>query len=353
MKTLLYSTRPFLGREGKNIVPHISILKNDLVDILSNGKTDRIKKEASKIVGFNIQSSISTISNYYTTNINNFKDWEDFYTKIDVSIFKNYDRLFILGGMDLWRSNLTRFGKRAGVFPKDSGQINWISTGLKCANILSILKAHNEFNIPLHELSFDPNEISCNLFNKDYFVEDGYFLYHGYDIPRYNIIRLDSLQKFYNDKIDLFSKDKIFEFTFGYTVLKNSNRKKYIEDVDLISKMFQNYNIFIRNDFNEINTLINQDEYVEKLKQSKFTFMLPSYDETCFSIYRFIDAIYSDCLPIIHKDCNIKEVEKSYDINLNQIVYNENIDFFNKNRVDLIDYYKRKCLFGNFHGLKE
>lgn len=73
--------------------------------------------------------------------------------------------------------------------------------------------------------------------------------------------------------------------------------------------------------------------------------MLPSYDETCFSVYRFIDAIYNDCLPIIHNKCRSDEFESSFNISIKELVFKDNIEFFIKNRISLLKYYKQKIKF--------
>jgi hypothetical protein len=42
--------------------------------------------------------------------------------------------------------------------------------------------------------------------------------------------------------------------------------------------------------------------------------MLPSYNKHCFSVYRFLESIYHDCLPLIHGDCRIEDIGLSFGI---------------------------------------
>ena len=344
-KNAVFSTRSFCGREGGGVISHIKIIetKNKLFDIVSTGSSSKIIKELNKY-NLSVCNNNYNPTSEYLLSKKSMELWSDFYDKVNVETFSKYKNIYIVGGVDLWRSNLTRFGKRVNIFPRDKGQISWISTGKILANLLALLKAHKVYNIPLHELAFDPNEMSIDLFHSDYKPNKNYYLYHGYNIPRYNIKRLDSLQYFYENckKED---REKKYDFCFGYTVLENSNRQAYINDIKNIEEHFNNKIIFCKNNITGENTLIPQSQYAEKLKESNFTFMLPSYDETCFSVYRFIDAIYNDCLPIIHNKCRLDEFESSFNISIKELVFKDNIEFFIKNRISLLEYYKQKIKF--------
>jgi hypothetical protein len=320
---IFYSTRAIDGREGKNVYRHINALKrvHNTVHMLT-GNSDRSLQTvnnhtAGKVI---VTKYHNHYGSFYANEAKNMDDWMAVYNAINPIALKDYAALYIIGGVDLHRSNLGRFENRVGVFPHDRGQLKFESCGIHLVNILALVKAHNEYGIPLHELAYDPNEMSCDLFHPDIApVRDrGYYVYHGYDIPRYGAHRLDSLQCWLEDSTNpLFPEDysnKTYDFTFGYTVLLNSGRDHYPSDIEAVSSKFTRSNVFGKNEYAGTNTHIPADKYLDLIKLSRFTYMLPSYDKHCFSGYRFLESIYHDCLPLIHGDCNIEDIGTSFGI---------------------------------------
>jgi hypothetical protein len=230
-KGIFYTTRAIDGREGKNLCRHLTILKHthNTVDMLT-GNSDNGEKKAESHGLLTVSKYHNHCGSFYDNEAKNMEDWMAVYNSINPISLKDYNALYIIGGLDLHRSNLGRFENRVGVFPRDRGQLKFESCGIHLVNILAMVKAHHEYGIPLHELAYDPNEMSCDLFHPDIApVKDkNYYLYHGYDIPKYGAHRLDSLQCWLEDSIQpLFPEDysnKLYDFTFGYTVLKNSGR---------------------------------------------------------------------------------------------------------------------------------
>lgn len=320
-KGIFYTTRAIDGREGKNLCRHLTILArtHDTVDMLT-GNSDKSEMVAEKYGLLKISKYHNHFGNFYSNDAKELDNWMAVYNAINPIALKEYSGLYLIGGLDLHRSNLGRFENRVGVFPQDRGQLKFESCGIHLINILAMVKAHNVYNIPLHEIAYDPNEMSCNLFHADVAprIGKGYYLYHGYDIPKYSATRLDSLQCWLEDGAHpLFPEDystKTFDFTFGYTVLKESGREHYPNEINLVAAGFTKSNVFSKNEYLDINTHIEADKYLDLIKVSRFTYMLPSYDKHCFSGYRFIESIYHDCLPLIHPDCNITDIGASFGI---------------------------------------
>jgi hypothetical protein len=320
-KGIFYTTRAIDGREGKNLCRHLTILKrtHDTVDMLT-ANSDKSTKVAEKYGLLAISSYRNFYGHFYDHDAKNMADWMAVYNAINPVALKEYSALYLIGGLDLHRSNLGRFENRVGVFPHDRGQLKFESCGLHLVNILAMVKAHNEYGIPLHEIAFDPNEMSCDLFHSDVApVKDkGYYLYHGYDIPLYGAHRLDSLQCWLEANTHpLFPEDysnKTEDFTFGYTVLKESGREHYPEQIEAVASQFAKSNLFAKNEYLGTNTHVDGDKYLDLIKVSRFTYMLPSYNKHCFSNYRFLESIYHDCLPLIHRDCNIQDVGSSFGV---------------------------------------
>jgi len=169
-----------------------------------------------------------------------------------------------------------------------------------------------------------------------------YWLYHGYDVTHYDILRLDSSQYMFNKNVKWFEPDKIYDFTFGYTVLQDSDRAKYIPWVNDMYGKFDKANLFVKSDCDMPDTSVSRTVYLNRIEESRFTLMLPSYDESCFSIYRFIESLDKNCLPIIHESCILGEVEQSYDVDLSHLVVDEPMS--EADRLELLDYYKSKFM---------
>lgn len=319
--SIFYTTRAIDGREGKNLCRHLTIIKHThtTVDMLT-ANSDKSTKVAEKYGLLTVSKYHNHFGNFYANDAKKLDDWMAVYDAINPIALKEYDALYLIGGLDLHRSNLGRFENRVGVFPRDRGQLKFESCGIHLVNILAMVKAHNEYGIPLHEIAYDPNEMSCDLFHEDIApVKDkGYYLYHGYDIPRYGAHRLDSLQYWLEASIHpLFPEDysqKTCDFTFGYTVLKESGREHYPAEIDRVATKFAKSNVFSKNEYLGINTHIEADRYLDLIKVSRFTYMLPSYNKHCFSVYRFLESIHHDCLPLIHGDCNIADIGLSFGI---------------------------------------
>lgn len=58
--------------------------------------------------------------------------------------------------------------------------------------------------------------------------------------------------------------------------------------------------------------LVNQSEYFYKLKQSKYTLVVPSYDKNSFSIQRFTDALFANCVPLVADTCCLDDLEWTF-----------------------------------------
>jgi hypothetical protein len=288
--------------------------------MLISAKSDKSASLAEAFGLLSISQSRNLFGDFYQKDAKNLNDWMEVYDRLVVTELSSYDALYLIGGLDLHRSNLGRFENRVGVFPRDRGQLKFESAGNHLINILALVKAHNEYGISLHEIAFDPNEMSCDLFHVDVapLKDSGYYLYHGYGIPEYGAHRLDSLQCWLESIINpLFPEDysvKTEDFTFGYTVLKNSGREHYPVEIERIASNFTKSNLFVKNEYLIINTHVEPYKYLELIKASRFTYMLPSYNKHCFSVYRFVESIFHDCLPLIHSDCNIVDIGNSFGI---------------------------------------
>jgi hypothetical protein len=350
-KGIFYTTRAIGGREGQNLSRHIAIIgsKHDEVDFLTGNSTDSSRLLIQKFGNILPKRSLNLFGPWYASDAKSMDDWMQVYERMDVSSLKDYSGLYLVGGLDLHRSNLGRSENRVGVFPRDRGQLKFESAGIHLTNILALLKAHNTYGIPLHEIAFDPNEMSMDLFHKDVAPTKDYHLYHGYDIPLYNAKRLDSLQYYFSSlgrspTHSLFDEeiDKVYDFTFGYTILKNSGREHYPEYINSLAENFKNCRLYVKNEYTNENSHVDNDRYLAEIEKSRYTFMLPSYNKHCFSNYRFVESLHHDCLPLIHPDCNIEDVSKSFDVDLSVLIRTK--PFSEVDRLELLEVLKKKML---------
>lgn len=352
-KGLFYSTRATTGREGKYVSRHMCILQSqsDVIDHLNSNETQHTKNNIERFADIKINSSINHFGDFYLNEARNMASWEEVYKNLDVSALRDYDNLYLMAGIDLHTSGMTRTGNRVGIFPKDRRQIKFVSHGKIFTNILALLKAHREYGIPLHEYQYDTGEISMRLFHPDYRpIPELNASYYNHAIPEYGIQRMDSLQYYLlnkNSKNIFVVNEKDTDFTFAYTVLKTSARQDYPQFVDAVASNFKTNKIFTKNHFTGVNTSIDSDSYSELITHSRFTMILPAYDRNSYAIDRFLTSLNSDCLPLLHSDGNMKVVEDSYGVSLQDLVIHSPDDvkrFPESRRLDLLEFYKEKFL---------
>lgn len=343
MNSLLYTAWGTTSENTKNLIRQIRILNkiNSKIDLLSNSKTTASEKYIEKAANAKIEKSLNLFRDFYFTNVKKLKNWIQVYDELDVGELQHYNAIYIFGSIFSTGSKLKRFTNRNFVFPNDSGQMRFHSLGIPLTNLLATLKANREYEVPIHEVCYDPLEFSLSLFHSDYVPKSNYFLYHGYDIEKYNMHRLDSMQYYLKFDKKIFHVDKNLEFSFGMTVY-DENRRKYYDFANSFSKKFNNSVFLVNNKFNNINTFVDRDKYLNFISASKYTLILPAYDTNSFSIYRLIESLSNNCLPFIHEDCNIDDVEKSFDVDLHMLKTDR--IFSDAQRIEILEYLKSKIL---------
>lgn len=347
-KALLTTTRSLLGREGNGLIYHFKFIESlfDEIYYVSNNKTLSGIKQVKETINVLMKNIFFDVFD----DTSKMKDWMEVYEWLDVSMFKDYDCLFIVGGLDMPSNKLSKAylpDNEEKIFPNSKVAIKFKQSAISLTKILLFLKIHNEHGIPLHEIAFDPVELTCDYLHNSVRPIKDYVVYHGYDVSHYNIKRLDSLQYYFLNKstaelpIDNVELKK-FDFTFGYHIMNNSSRNKFNVDVDEIVGLFapEKRNLFCNNKITGIDTSVKKEVYLNFIKASNYTFILPAYDETCFSIYRFIESLWNDCLPLLHTDCNIEDVNTSFGVDLS--VLKRNQVFSENERNDLLRHFKSK-----------
>lgn len=352
MKILGYTTRNIRG-VGSNLIEHFYHLNgiSESFDLITSDRTDGARSVFMDNCGIKIDRVISDYTELYYSKYNKFTSWMDIYNDLNVTQFKGYDLLYIAGGIHFPNSAIAMNGKAKGVYPKKTG-ITYVSTAVKVINHLVMLKAHREYNIPLHELAYDPDELSLYAICDELKLvpENNYYLYHGYDSPTYFINRLDTIPYYYNHKQND-PKDKIYDLTFGYT-FKKDERSNYIQKFNDLANTVSNKNVFVKELGGDktTETFVQKSDYISYIKQSRFTYIMPSFWDRFFSVYRLQESVINDCLPIIGPDCNTSEICKSFDMELDDLKLDHlpSEEF----RIEKLKYLKDKMFNCNLKMLK-
>lgn len=341
---LVYTTRNISGEFSAGLLCNMSVLlyKNLNIDLLTANKTDKGKNTLEKYSRLSIRNSIDPFSSYYKQNMRDYVDWKQFYDSIDVSSLCNYDEIYIFGGLLYPQRDIIRGGKFSSNLMNTKHQMTWLQVGSHVLNIIALYKAHTLYNIPLHEFSYDSDELSC----KSIFAEEqrtNYYNYHIYEIPEYGLSRIDSIQcNLALQEKPLIPPEKIYDLTFGYTVFPNGGRENHIKYVAEIKNNFEKNNIYCKNAITGESNSINRELYLQKIAESKYTLIIPSYDNNCFSLYRFLEAIHNDCLPLIHEDCPLDEINKQYNVDIS--ILKRTTPFSESERKSILEDLKNKML---------
>lgn len=346
---LFYTCRSVTGTFSVLLVKCLKILEvdNEEIDFLTGAKTKSHSKYIKEIAGLHINEQHNLYSEYYNKKAMHMSSWQEVYDDIDVSHLKDYKRLYIMGGLLFPSSGFSRYSKQSKDIIASKTCLKWVSVGIHVLHIIAMHKAHVLYNIPLHEFSLDTDELSSNLFDVKQNPEM-YYTYHIYDMPSTEKTRLDAFNYYLLNKpkttenlVDDWS-GKEFDFTMGWTVFPNGNRSKFSEKITEIAEQFTKVNLFTKDKVKNIDNSIPIPEYLKLIEKSKYTYILPSYDNSCFSLYRFIESIDLDCLPLLHPDCNVEDVQKSFDVDLMPLF--TNTPFKEERRTELLKYYKEKFL---------
>jgi hypothetical protein len=346
MTTLLYTTRAITGGQTVSLLQNMSVAEklDSSFGFMNHSKNPVNYAYINSMSGLKVLNEELPVSQF-VHGLNNWKEW---YELVDVSHLAKYDRIVVNCGLLSENINLQRSNKRIHQFVSHRKEgLYFESTKLKIAMIIALLKLHREFGIPYYDMVWDPEEANLGLFTDEYSVKENYYAYHGYDIPRYGLQRLDSYSYWLNntEEVSLFDgTEKTIDFVFGGT-FTTKKRKHLSESYQETASKFGVSRIYVKDRFSETDTTISKEKYLAELKKSRFTLAIPSYDVTCMSIYRIQEALHNDCLPLIHPLCQTKELEDSFNTDLKPLIFNSDSSIIPEyDRLQLLEHYKKVFL---------
>lgn len=117
---------------------------------------------------------------------------------------------------------------------------------------------------------------------------------------------------------NLLMQQKTYKFVFAMTdswaALKERRRiiqaMEYMAEPNFVDKtgiLFRYTSNHHKSAYKYNQPMLPYETYMQLLKQSNFTMMVPSYDINCFSLRRFFEAMSNDCIPLILDTCNYED----------------------------------------------
>jgi len=226
--------------------------------------------------------------------------------------------------------------------------IKFVSNSRQIAGFLSILKLCKIRNLPLHEMIYDTQEASAAQIEDAEIRPDKIYSYFLYDVKDYGYRRLDSFNyahTYYPDA-GLWKKD--IDITMAYVAV-TKDRSKINERVhEMFSNLEQIFpNSRLSREHGKLQ--MSRPGYMQLICRSKYTLIIPAYNPREMSIFRFIESINRDCLPLITEDVFTDDFIRTYDLDIdkvNRISVKYDCSnfraFTEEERIDLICYFKHK-----------
>lgn len=254
----------------------------------------------------------------YSQNASKYESWQEFYDDIDVSDLKDYDLFYIM--LPYCNQYTDNKVNNRGHFSDISHKIglHFISIGKELAPLIILSKASELYKIPMKQFNYEVGCLDILQFGMKPFE---YERFHGYE---YNDLKLcTSLPYFYtHEPVDEFfvsdAPEKDIDLTFHCYCFENAPtaRQQALKNLSILQNKFKNTDIVLLKDKTKA---ISRDSYYKKIEQSRYTYIVPSFISTVFSIDRFQDSIYKNCLPIIADEANVLDISKTFDYDFEKL----------------------------------
>jgi hypothetical protein len=364
-KIVVYSNRGLTSIYVQSLVEQMKCLiqYKDQYDIVfaTLSKSDMIIREVELLTDLTFSETIDIKSRYDNEVFTKkYPTWTDFYNNEDwFAQLDNVKHIIIYGGILSSAGGLTRGKTKINHYLKSDKKMAYMALGQYFSSVLQLIKLAKRCDSMIHELVYDPCEVPLDHITLEPFVYPKYKLYHGYDIERYRIQRLDSLQYFLleseKSRSVIGEVKKDYDIVFGFTAITKDREKSY-DRIKAFLNSLSNLKIltFEKHKRLGIDTFVDRDTYLSFIERARFTFIIPPYDLTHFSIYRFVESVYNNCLPLIGNDVKIDEWISSFDLDPVMVAhlifdYETLPQISEEERLELLDYFKSKLLVVERH----
>lgn len=170
-----------------------------------------------------------------------------------------------------------------------------------------------KLNLPLDHIIVDPLESDYHELQGFTKPGDRYFLYESkiFNARPLQIAEASYREAFAKPKSQLldFGIERDLDLLVGYSITQKPRLWLQAYDFEaLLANTGLTHRICIKDSFRDIDTFIwDKKEYLSLLQRSKFTVIIPSYEEQAFSTIRFIEALCAGTIPLILDKCVMSE----------------------------------------------
>lgn len=228
------------------------------------------------------------------------------------------------------RQNFKNGAEKKGIqFFESIIESNSIPSFVSVKNFFEVnhIPYHLSKKIPVVHIYVDPQEASWNKMTGC--DEEKYFFYEN---ARIDAKYLPFVEWSFSKQIKKYQKTK--KFSFGFTVVTEDREPLYYQLADI-----ENMNFLVKFPKIGIDTTVKRSDYAEMIKESEFTLVIPSYEDTDFSSIRFWDAVTKACIPFILDTCKweqafVKHPEITKIIQEDLLVNADNV----KDKIENTDY---------------
>lgn len=330
--------------------------KYETIFITFRKDTEKTRKELQEASGFLFDRVVSYsdhLAESFGTN-RKYETWRDYLLEVDLfSGLDDVEQIIIAGNPLSTASGINREKNVIGKLMDTNKFMSYMSTCNYMVGMLQMVNLAKRTGARVHNLIRDPLENTLS--HSDYLPKSIFEDYHDYDSPSYEFQRFDGYQYYleHHEPSKIFAPDKTIDFTFGFSVITHERvdvYKRFISGVNMDDTKNQ---IFIKNKFEDLDTFIDRDAYLDIIEQSRYTLQVPSYDSKHFSTARLVESLHRDCLPFISNDTVVDEFAASFNIGpdlLSELVvdYSEiqqKIETMSESkRLDLLNAMKQKVL---------
>jgi hypothetical protein len=304
-------------REYDRVVLFHAYKTNKIVDFIQNTARIKIDRVVSTSYAFD-----DLVANTYST-------WREFYENFEYDLGnEKIDDVYLFGAPLSDGGHLKRKHNGLEKNLDNNKFITFVSVAKHYFTAYAAIKVANREGASFIEICYDPGENSVGQL-RDAIRPKDVNVFHGYDIPDLEIKKhhfyQDGLQVAFHPQhshptifFDDFGSQPTFDLVFGYSYMNKERKATHEYFTKIRENLPSNLKtIFpVKNKLEDIDTSVSRNEYLSLLDRSRFTFVAPAYQAGCFSPFRFIEAVYYDCLPLVFETCNSRPFFESYDIDL-------------------------------------